>query len=198
MRNYGWLFVFMNVIRIFVKNVIMKERLQLLLQKYNLSASKLAELIDVQPSGISHILSGRNNPSMDFVIKCLNAFPEINPEWFIMGAGSMYKANSDSNPNTTGNPNSQPQLNAPKSPEISADDTKSYSNTNSTSLKTLYNKQQNTAVQIESDLFGGVSVQPKLKPAASHNPKPISNIKKISKVMIFYSDHTVESFEYSE
>ena len=47
----------------------MKERLQQLLQDKKLSANKLAEMLGIQPSGISHILAGRNKPSIDFVTR---------------------------------------------------------------------------------------------------------------------------------
>ena len=67
----------------------MKDRLENILQYYKLSSSKLAEMIDVQRSGISHILSGRNNPSYDFLVSILEAFPEINANWLLTGNGNM-------------------------------------------------------------------------------------------------------------
>ena len=53
----------------------MKERLLEFLKAENKSSAQLAEEIGVQPSGISHILSGRNNPSLDFVLKMLEKYP---------------------------------------------------------------------------------------------------------------------------
>ncbi len=67
----------------------MKDRLESILQHYKLNSSKLAEMIDVQRSGISHILSGRNNPSYDFLVSILDAFPEINANWLLTGNGNM-------------------------------------------------------------------------------------------------------------
>lgn len=61
------------------------------LRKENKSAAQFAEEIDVQPSGISHILSGRNNPSLDFVIKMLEKYPFISTEWLLFGKGTMHK-----------------------------------------------------------------------------------------------------------
>jgi transcriptional regulator with XRE-family HTH domain len=69
----------------------MKERLLEFLKAENKSSALLAEEIGVQPSGISHILSGRNNPSLDFVLKLLERYPYISVEWFLYGKGSMYK-----------------------------------------------------------------------------------------------------------
>ncbi len=69
----------------------MKDRVQTLIKALNFTAAQFADEIGVQKSGISHILSGRNNPSLDFVQKILARFPEINLEWLIMGKGAMMK-----------------------------------------------------------------------------------------------------------
>ncbi len=69
----------------------MKERLVEFLKAENKSSAQLAEEIGVQPSGISHILSGRNNPSLDFVLKMLEKYQYISTDWLLFGKGSMYK-----------------------------------------------------------------------------------------------------------
>lgn len=69
----------------------MQDRLLKLLTAKQLSATKFAELIGVQKSSISHILSGRNKPSFDFIEKVLHKFSEVNPEWLILGKGGMYR-----------------------------------------------------------------------------------------------------------
>jgi len=62
----------------------------------NLSSAQLAEMIGVQRSGISHILSGRNKPSLDFVVKVLETYPDLNESWFLKGEGEMLKSASRS------------------------------------------------------------------------------------------------------
>jgi len=69
----------------------MIERVKLLMSVKNLSSAQLAVMIGVQRSGISHILSGRNKPSLDFVLKVLEAFPEISEAWLLQGKGEMLK-----------------------------------------------------------------------------------------------------------
>ncbi|MCX7862688.1 MAG: helix-turn-helix domain-containing protein [Bacteroidales bacterium] len=69
----------------------MKERLEKFLSVENISPSKFADEIGIQRSSISHILSGRNNPSLDVIQKILSRFPYINAEWLIMGKGDMFK-----------------------------------------------------------------------------------------------------------
>jgi len=69
----------------------MKERLLEFLRSENKSSAQFAEEIGVQPSGISHILSGRNNPSLDFVMKMVEKYQFLSTDWLLFGKGSMYK-----------------------------------------------------------------------------------------------------------
>ncbi len=72
----------------------MKERIQKLIHSQGLTSSQFAEIIGVQRSSISHILSGRNNPSLEFVTKTLSKFTNVNIEWLMFGKGKMYKSKS--------------------------------------------------------------------------------------------------------
>ena len=69
----------------------MKERLIQLLDLEQLSPSKFADIIGVQRSSISHVISGRNKPSFDFLQKTLKAFPGLNASWLLLGEGTMYE-----------------------------------------------------------------------------------------------------------
>ena len=62
-----------------------KDRLDHILRSKNLTAKKFAELMEIQPSNVSHLLSGRNKPSIDFLIKLKEVFPEYSFDWIIMG-----------------------------------------------------------------------------------------------------------------
>jgi len=73
----------------------MKERLSKIITVEGLTPSLLADELGVQRSGISHILSGRNYPSFDFLLKLFERFPKLNAEWLILGKGSMYKTDAD-------------------------------------------------------------------------------------------------------
>src|SRR5690606_34451144 len=70
----------------------MKDRLQKLLAREDLTPVRFAEKVGVQRSSVSHILSGRNNPSLDFIQKILVAFPQISTDWLIRGRGEMYNS----------------------------------------------------------------------------------------------------------
>jgi transcriptional regulator with XRE-family HTH domain len=72
----------------------MIDRVQKVIQQKKLSASGFADLIGVPRSTISHILSGRNNPSLEFLQKVLDAFPDVQTEWLIRGKGNMLASES--------------------------------------------------------------------------------------------------------
>lgn len=65
------------------------KRLQKVIDYYGESASSFAEKIGVQRSSISHILSGRNKPSLDFILKVLTSFPEVDLYWLFNGNGEF-------------------------------------------------------------------------------------------------------------
>lgn len=74
-----------------VNNQEFSERLSIVINHFGLSASSFAEQIGVQRSSISHLLSGRNKPSLDFVLKVLKEFPEVSLYWLMNGTGSFPK-----------------------------------------------------------------------------------------------------------
>ncbi len=74
-----------------LNRISMKDRIIQLLNSEGLSASKFADIIGVQRSSMSHILSGRNNPSLDFIQKIMRSFPHVSGDWLISGSGEMSK-----------------------------------------------------------------------------------------------------------
>jgi transcriptional regulator with XRE-family HTH domain len=69
------------------------KRLEIILDYYSLNASGFADKIGVQRSSLSHLLSGRNKPSLDFLLKILDVFPEVDLYWILNGKGSFPKSN---------------------------------------------------------------------------------------------------------
>ena len=70
---------------IVIKAMSIQNRIKLVIKMHNLTASAFADKIGVQRSSVSHILTGRNNPSLDFIEKTLINFPRVNADWLIMG-----------------------------------------------------------------------------------------------------------------
>ena len=66
-------------------------RLEAIMAYHDLSAAAFAEAIGVPRSSISHLLSGRNKPSLDFVLKVVKRFPEVDLYWLLNGKGTFPK-----------------------------------------------------------------------------------------------------------
>ena len=67
----------------------MKERIQKIMQREAMTAGMFAEKIGISPASLSHILSGRNNPSLDVMMKIRKTFDYISWEWLLEGVGEM-------------------------------------------------------------------------------------------------------------
>ena len=65
------------------------KRLQKILDFYGVTATSFSEKIAFNRSTISHLLSGRNKPSLEFVMKVLQTYPEVDLYWLLYGKGSF-------------------------------------------------------------------------------------------------------------
>ncbi|HAN77170.1 MAG TPA: XRE family transcriptional regulator, partial [Bacteroidales bacterium] len=74
-----------------MNEVDLRKRIEAVIKNEQLTAAKFAEILGVQRSSISHILSGRNNPSLDFIVRMTEKFEYLNLEWLIFGIGEMVK-----------------------------------------------------------------------------------------------------------
>lgn len=173
----------------------MNERLRKLLESEQLSSSAFADIIGVQRSSISHLLAGRNKPSYDFLIKTLEAFPGLRADWLLLGEGSMYK--DDFNPSGS-------VLSGGKSRDRTGDENPGNTVVERDSSTDFNKKESNLFSQ--SDVFKDVNKEKNSEsdPVTGKNrldndlnvsqPEK-SRDKHIQRVMIFYSDHTFQSYE---
>lgn len=74
----------------------MNTRLKQFLSVQNITQAQFADNINVVRASVSHVLSGRNNPSYDFIKAIMQKYPYLNIEWLIFGKGKMYKDYNDS------------------------------------------------------------------------------------------------------
>ena len=68
-----------------------RDRIAKIIASEGLTASAFADKIGIQRSNVSHILNGRNNPSLELLQKILTSFPKYNTEWLVMGRGEIYR-----------------------------------------------------------------------------------------------------------
>jgi len=67
----------------------MKDRIAHIIRAKNMTAAEFAIRLGIQPSNVSHLLAGRNNPSLEFVKKLKETFPEYNLDWIVLGKGPI-------------------------------------------------------------------------------------------------------------
>lgn len=72
----------------------MLDRIKRFIETQNMTASGFANVIGVQRSSVSHILSGRNKPSLDFVLKLKEHYPDLNLDWLLFGIGPILMSKS--------------------------------------------------------------------------------------------------------
>lgn len=66
--------------------MLIQDRIKIIIKANNLSASEFADKVGVKRSNLSHVLSGRNKPSLDFLSKVISIFPKVNAAWLVAGS----------------------------------------------------------------------------------------------------------------
>jgi DNA-binding XRE family transcriptional regulator len=179
----------------------LNERISKVIEYSHLTSSEFADEIDVQRSSISHITSGRNKPSLEFIIKIKSRFPEILWDWLVTGEGEMLKS-------------ALPETKIPeeKTEEIYADE-----KSKTTSLPDLFTMINNDedfgtaeteieppkTASPESFISNQSTVQPKISDSQrleNSNEQIVSQAignqqSKIKRIVIFYENGKFESFE---
>lgn len=140
----------------------MKERIIKIMECERMGQAQFASAIGIQRAAMSHIISGRNNPSLDVMTKILHRYPQINPDWLLLGKGEMLRDNT---------PAMEPADNIAKiPPQIQVVPEGLQELPFQESRKELDNSEKTWAVSVE-------------KPS-----------KTVSKIMVFYSDNTYDTF----
>lgn len=142
----------------------MKDRIQQIIDREGITPSRFAEIIGIQRSAMSHILSGRNNPSLDVLTKVLQKFDYINTDWLLFGKGNMLKSER-SNQNTALLDES-----AISQPSVQSDF-----------------EYQNLKELRQADATPQSIVKERI--VLKETPQKI-----VSKILIFYSDNTYDTF----
>jgi plasmid maintenance system antidote protein VapI len=139
------------------------------MNRENISATMLADEIGVQRSSISHILSGRNNPSYDFIYKMIKKYDHINSEWLITGRGEMYKK---------------------------AEDLNHMSVKEETNLTEHMNKE--SVISKDDHMVDTDSKRQRIEVSEMSKEKQFTNVNKIEKIVYFYKNGTFKEFNPSE
>lgn len=155
--------------------------------------AEFAEEIGVQRSSISHILSGRNKPSLDFITKIKSKFPELQWDWLINGEGDMLinKSNAISTKNL-GEPEEEQKTQKKSIPDLFSlisDEQFGQSESAGESTKQSVPKIENSVPEIKKNIIA--DSQP-----LQNNVANKENVeKKIKRIVFFYDDGTFENYQ---
>lgn len=157
----------------------MINRINLILRAKNITAKQFAEEIGIQPSGMSHIMGGRNNPSLDFVVKVIRRYPEIDANWLLLGKGQMYgevkreelRMEDDGAPTLFSTPAPSPALVPVPEPEPDPE-----------------------PVPVDEPDFAAAEREPEVEPAKEEPAPVVDKERRLVKLLFFYDDHTFEEF----
>ncbi len=114
----------------------MKERIKKIIDYENISYSKFADIVGIERSGVSHLINGRNNPSLDVIQKICEAFEYINTDWLLLGKGSMIKNDKKEIQGNLFSDIDDNQNNSNKEHKVSKDQAISEQNLNNLSVET--------------------------------------------------------------
>lgn len=141
----------------------MRERIKMVMDQEGLTPAKFAEEIGIQRSAMSHIMNGRNNPSLDVLVKILERFTYVDSDWLLFGKGNMMRSQVQNEPDLfTNTPINRPEV------QVVPENRK----------------------EIRVDTPVNTMKQPVIERIIQEE-KPSRNV---SKIMIFYSDNTFDTF----
>jgi len=157
-----------------------KERIEKIMQLEEMNSAVFAAEIGIQGSTLSHILNGRNNPSLDVLKKILNRFRTVSSDWLILGVGSMYRSEKQSQTPTlfdlidesaSKSANSEPKIEEKNIPQ------------------SLFIQQKT------SPILENVSATPQESIIPVNIPLVESATKAVRKIIVYYNDNTFQEFE---
>ena len=209
----------------------MIDRIREVINYSQLSAASFADTIGISRSGLTHLLTGRNQPSLDVAKKILAKYPEISTEWLIMGMGEMMRPEAEATPEVN-TPAPEPE------PPVKEQPVENSKLMRQTDLFGEYENQDNSqedmtvnveedAVEVVEDELGTEITAPeeekvvenvipvppvraqeapvrvrktpeaRVAPAPVKRDKhqPVSQEKKLQKIVFFYDDHSFEIYE---
>ncbi|MDI6832998.1 MAG: helix-turn-helix transcriptional regulator [Bacteroidales bacterium] len=176
----------------------MLDRILKIMDYNKFTPSEFADVLEIDRSRLSHILNGRNNPSLEIVMKILEKFPEISSDWLLFGSGNMLKNIETSNKNS----NLINEKNKPTTAELDLEIPESYNDDKN------IDPQNNVAKDIKEEIdkltttpasdnsAKEINYNAAQENTAATRPTQLDNkiFKEIISITWFFSDGTFKSF----
>jgi DNA-binding XRE family transcriptional regulator len=155
----------------------MIDRIREVINYSQLSAASFADTIGISRSGLTHLLTGRNQPSLDVAKKILAKYPEISTEWLIMGMGDMMRPDAGTSPDVN-NPAPEPEKPVKEQPVENSkmmrqtDLFGEYENLDDSQEDVVVNQEEETVEPVENESDTEVNAPEEEKPTVNAVPVP--------------------------
>jgi len=169
----------------------MVERIKQILEYYKLSPASFAEQIGINRSNLTHLFSGRNQPSLDLAKKILHCYPDIKTEWLIMGVGEMFCSNEDRK--------LQIQIQSEKMTQYEPEEVDLFSSIptsarKATSLESRVEEQNKINEQISNSREIEIPPTVATEKHIINESLPSHSTVQVNKIVFFYSDSSFEIY----
>ena len=141
----------------------MRERIKMVMDREGLTPAKFAEEIGIQRSAMSHIMNGRNNPSLDVLVKILERFTYVDSDWLLFGKGNMMRSQVQNEPDL-------------------------FTNTSINRPEVQVVPENRKEIRVDTPV--NTMKQPVIEKIIQEEKLS----RNVSKIMIFYSDNTFDTF----
>lgn len=149
-----------------------------LMKNEGLKSSHLADMLGINPAGISHILAGRNKPGFELLQKILLRFPRISPDWLLLDKGPMYRDAEPAGAAPTSDRAPEPRAKVPE-PATPAED--------------LFAPRPTDRAASPTSAVSSAPAS-SLSSAESFLPKTSNRSATVKRVVIFYDDNSFEAY----
>ena len=166
----------------------MKERIKKIMEEEDMTPARFADSLDIGRAVISHILNGRNNPSLEVITRILTNMPQINSDWLLTGNGQMYRNKDNDNLSHSYNGKDYNDSNHETKSvfpdlftQIPAE----------TSVNTHNHPEKNEYAKQEEENSSSNTIQNAVNEKIIYKDKPS---RKIRQIIVYYDDNTFETF----
>lgn len=142
------------------------DRIFQLIDALGVSVANFSDETTIDRASLSHIKNGRSKPTLEMLKKIVCSYPRVSLDWLILGGGTMLKQSDDSH-----------------EPDLFTQFTTSVSNT---VVKPIQTSQTTVQTKTDNEILPSISGEN----GALLSNKSASQVKQISKIVVFYSDNT--------
>ena len=148
-----------------------KDRIEKVMIKEGLNATQFAAEIGIKSPTLSHILNGRNNPSLEVLKRILDRYRTISSDWLILGVGPMYRG-----------------IKQPQTLSLLEDPNEN----NSKSVYYTENHEKKSGIE---NLYNQRKTEQKAPELQNSDPIAPSVAKQVKRIIVYYDDNTFQEFE---